>query len=102
MATVSRKEGELVLTGRIVDCNAGSWAAKIWIGMGAGASSATWDIKLVDRQSGDTLLALHHRAISGTDRSTIDDKIIKWLEKLGELLRQGAWEVYQHGKVANR
>ncbi len=42
IATVSRKEGDVVVTGRIVDCNAGSKAAKWIVGMGAGASNATW------------------------------------------------------------
>lgn len=99
IATVSRKEGDVVVTGRIVDCNAGSKAAKWIVGMGAGSSNATWDLKFVDRESGQLLLALHHRAVSGTTMSEIDDKIIKWLEKLGEALREGAARVYKEGKT---
>jgi len=100
VATVSRKEGSLELTGRIVDCNAGSKAAKWLVGMGAGSASATWDMKLVDTASGEVVLALHHRAISGTTMSEIDDKIIKWLEKLGEALKGDIGAVYVAGKKA--
>lgn len=97
-ATVSRKEGDVVVVGRIVDCNAGSKAAKWIVGMGAGASNATWDLKFVDRSSGELLLAVHHRAVSGTHMSEIDDKIVKWLEKFGEALKEGAARAYEKGK----
>jgi hypothetical protein len=102
VAKVSRKEGDLVLTGRIVDCNAGSKAAKWLVGMGAGAASATWDMKLTDSASGEVVLAIHHRAISGTNMSEIDDKIIQWLEKLGEEIKGGIGTVYAAGKKANK
>jgi len=98
VATVSRKEGDLVLTGRIVDCNAGSKAAKWIVGMGAGSASATWDMKLTDAASGEVVLAIHHRAISGTAMSEIDDKVIKWLEELGEALKGDIATVYAAGK----
>lgn len=68
--------------------------------MGAGASNATWDLKFVDRQTGELLLALHHRTMSGTHMSEIDDKIIKWLEKFGEILKDGAYRTYEKGKSA--
>lgn len=102
VAKVSRKEGDLVLTGRIVDCNAGSKAAKWLVGMGAGAASATWDIKLADPASGEVVLAIHHRAISGTNMSEIDDKIIQWLEKLGEELKGDIGKAYAAGKKASK
>jgi hypothetical protein len=102
VAKVSRKEGDLVLTGRIVDCNAGSKAAKWLVGMGAGAASATWDMKLTDPASGEVVLAIHHRAISGTNMSEIDDKIIKWLEKLGEALKGDIAKAYAAGKKATK
>ncbi len=83
-AEVSRDEGDIVVTGRIVDCSAGSKAAKILVGMGAGAASATFDIKLTDKASGELLAAIHHRVISGTAMSEVDDKIVKWLEIFGK------------------
>ena len=87
VAVVSRDEGDIAVTGRIVDCDAGSKAAKILVGWGAGKAYATWDIKLTDEATGDLLAAVHHRSISGTNLSEIDDKIAKWLEEFGNALR---------------
>lgn len=89
-AKVSRTEGDLLLIGRIVDANAGSKAAKWLVGYGAGSETATWDLKIVDTRTKEVLLAVHHRAISGTYMSTIDDKLIKWAEKFGHFLATAA------------
>ncbi len=100
---VSRDKGDVVLSGRIVDCNAGSKAAKWLVGFGAGSAAATWDMKFVDASSGKLLAAIHHRAISGTTMSNIDDKVLKWLdENLGPDLRTGLASVYAAGKPANK
>jgi hypothetical protein len=80
-AKVSRSEGDLALVGRFVDANAGSKAAKWLIGLGAGSETATWDLKILDAKSGEVLLAVHHRAISGTAMSNIQDKLVKWADK---------------------
>lgn len=80
-AKVSRNEGDLTLVGRFVDANAGSKAAKWLIGLGAGSETATWDLKIVDAKSGELLMAVHHRAISGTAMSNIQDKLVKWADK---------------------
>jgi len=80
-AKVSRTEGDLVLMGRFVDANAGSKAAKWLIGLGAGSETATWDLKILDPRTGEVLLAVHHRAISGTAMSNIQDKLVKWADK---------------------
>ncbi|WP_243287404.1 DUF4410 domain-containing protein [Geothrix terrae] len=80
-AKVSRTEGDLTLVGRFVDANAGSKAAKWLIGLGAGSETATWDLKVVDTKTGELLLAVHHRSISGTAMSTIQDKLVKWADK---------------------
>jgi hypothetical protein len=80
-AKVSRTEGDLTLVGRFVDANAGSKAAKWLVGFGAGSETATWDLKVVDTKTGDILLAVHHRAISGTAMSNIQDKLVKWADK---------------------
>jgi hypothetical protein len=101
-AKVSREDGDVVLTGRFVDVNAGSKAAKWIVGLGAGSASATWDIKITDKATGELLAAIHHRAISGTAMTDIDDKIIKWMdEDLGPALRQDLG-VYAGGKVAKQ
>ncbi len=85
-AKVSRTEGDLVLLGRFVDANAGSKAAKWLIGLGAGSETATWDLKVLDPKSGEVLLAVHHRAISGTAMSNIQDKLVKWADKFATFL----------------
>jgi hypothetical protein len=101
IAQVSRDEGDVAVTGRFVDCNAGSKAAKWIVGMGAGSATATWDLRFTDVSSGEVLVAVHHRAVSGTTMSEIDDKIIKWLEKFGESAKTGFADFYQ-GKPATR
>jgi len=88
-AEVSKSEGDYVLSGRFVDVNAGSRVAKFMIGMGAGSATATWDMKLVDKKTGELLAAIHHRSVSGTYMSDIDDKILKWMDRdLGPAMRQ--------------
>lgn len=100
-AEVSRDEGDLVLHGRYVDVNAGSKAAKWLVGMGAGSATATWDMKLVDASSGEVVVAIHHRAISGTNMSDIDDKIVKWLDEgLADAVQAGLGATYGSGKPA--
>lgn len=85
-ARVSRTEGDLTLVGRFVDANAGSKAAKWLIGMGAGSETATWDLKIVDPKTGELLIAVHHRAISMTAMSNIQDKLVKWCDKFATFI----------------
>jgi hypothetical protein len=88
-AQVSKGEGDYLLSGRFVDVNAGSKVAKWMVGLGAGSATATWDIKLVDKNTGELVAAMHHRSVSGTHMSDIDDKILKWLDKdFGPAMRQ--------------
>ena len=100
--TVSRQEGDIAVTGRVVDCNAGSKGAKFLVGMGAGSASATWDLKFTDVGTGELLLAVHHRAISGTMMSEIEDKVIKWLEEFGALLVGDPAAAYARAKPAKK
>lgn len=100
---ISRDSGDLRLEGRFVDVNAGSKVAKWMVGFGAGSATATWDLKLVDAHTGKLLVAIHHRAISGTNMSDIDDKIIKWLdEALAPALRTGLSQTYAGGKPVKK
>jgi hypothetical protein len=89
-AKVSRTEGDLTLIGRFVDVNAGSKAAKFWLGFGAGSETATWDLKIVDPRTGDLLLAIHHRAISGSAMTNIQDKLVKWADKFAIFMAANA------------
>lgn len=94
-AEVSTEGGDLRLEGRFVDVNAGSNAAKWLVGFGAGSATATWDMRIVDVDSGEVVAGIHHRSVSGTSMSDIDDKIIKWMdEALVPALRTGLGSVY--------
>jgi hypothetical protein len=101
VAETSKDSGDIVVSGRIVDCNAGSKAAKFLVGMGAGAATATFDIKMVDKASGELVAAIHHRVVSGTSMSEIDDKVAKWLEEFGGELKADL-SIAAKGKVAKK
>ena len=102
-AEVSRAEGDVRLEGRLVDVNAGSRVAKMMVGLGAGSATATWDLKLVDAETGRVLAAIHHRAVSGTQMSNIDDKIVKWMdEALVPAVRRGLAQAYASGKPVKK
>lgn len=102
-AEVSSEGGDLRLEGRFVDVNAGSNAAKWLVGFGAGSATATWDMKLVDVETGEILAGFHHRSVSGTSMSDVDDKIVKWLDQgLVPTLRSGLGSVYAKGKPAKK
>lgn len=101
-AQVSKDEGDYLLAGRFVDVNAGSKVAKWVVGFGAGSATATWDMKITDKTSGEMLVAIHHRCISGTNMSDIDDKILKWLnEDFGPAARQ-SFAAYSTAKKARK
>lgn len=88
-AEVSKDDGDYVLSGRFVDVNAGNKLAKRMVGWGAGSATATWDLKLVDKKTGELVAAIHHRSVCGTRMTDIDDKILKWLnEDFGPAVRQ--------------
>ena len=101
VAKVSRETGDLALTGRIVDCNAGSKTAKWLVGMGAGSEAATWDMKIVDVATGEIVVAIHHRAISGSNMTVEEDKIVRWLGKFGPAMANDL-AVYATGKPAKK
>ncbi len=101
-AEVSKDDGDYVLSGRFVDVNAGNNVAKWMVGLGAGSATATWDIKLTDKKTGELVAAIHHRSVSGTHMSDIDDKILKWLNKdFGPAIRQDLSE-YASAKAARK
>jgi hypothetical protein len=97
--TVVTSGGDIVVSGRIVDCSGGSAAAKFWVGMGAGSGSTTFDLKFVDAGSGELLAALHHRVVSGSNLSTTDSKLVKWVDEFAEeLSKKGLSQLYAAGK----
>jgi hypothetical protein len=84
--TFSSSQGDCTLIGRLVDSNAGSRNAKFFVGLGVGSSTATWDLKLVDSTSNELLLAVHHRAVSGSAFTEVQDKIEKWCRRFAQYL----------------
>ncbi|MGE0639282.1 MAG: DUF4410 domain-containing protein [Thermoanaerobaculia bacterium] len=98
-AKVVDKGEDITVSGRIVDCSTGSAAAKFWVGMGAGSGGTTFDMKWVDRKSGQVVVAMHHRVVSGSNLSTTDSKLIKWIDEFAEELgKEGFDQQYKGGK----
>jgi hypothetical protein len=98
----STSEGEILVSGRIVDCSTGSTAAKVLVGFGAGSGNTTIDLKLTDKETGELLVAIHHRVVSGTSWSTTDSKFIKWIQKLGRTItKKGIQMLYEKGDPTN-
>ncbi len=96
--SVSQSEGDVRVEGRIVDCSTGSEAAKFWVGMGAGSGSTTIDVRFEDAASGELLMAIHHRVVSGTTWSTTDSKFVDWVDETADLLsKKGAEALYKKG-----
>ncbi len=91
VATFSSTTGDLALSGRFVDANAGSDVTRLLLPVGPGTASATWDFKLVDIQTGELLLAVHHRCLSGTAFTGIQDKLEKWSRAFAQNLKKGAF-----------
>jgi hypothetical protein len=99
--TVTADRPTLRVEGRIVDCSTGSAAAKWLVGMGAGAGSIAFDLKFVDVETGELRAAIHHRVVSGTNYSTTDSKLARWIdETVDEFARRGLGAIYARGKKA--
>jgi hypothetical protein len=91
--------GTVRVSGQIVDCSEGSAAAKFWVGMGAGSGNTTFNLKFVDAASGEVVVAIHHRVVSGSNLSTTDSKLIKWIDELAdELAKKELAQLYEKGK----
>lgn len=87
--TLSGTAGDWTLVGRFVDVNAGSDTTRLLLPVGPGTASATWDLKIVDSQTGELLLAVHHRALSGSAFTGIQDKLEKWSRAFAQHLAKG-------------
>ncbi|MCB1009953.1 MAG: hypothetical protein KDB94_13795, partial [Acidobacteria bacterium] len=77
----------------------GSAAAKFWVGMGAGSGNTTFDLKFVDAKSGEVVVAIHHRVVSGTNLSTTSSKLVDWVDEFAENVgKKGIETLYKKGK----
>lgn len=84
--TLVEANPDYVLEGRFVDMNAGNPDLQAQVGWGAGAGSATWDLKLVDARTGVPVLAAHHRVIALTNRITLRDRLEEWAQTFAHFL----------------
>ena len=66
----STSEGDILVEGRIVDCSTGNRAAKIIVGLGAGAGSTVTDVRFKDAATGEVLAGGFQRAYDRGDRQT--------------------------------
>lgn len=88
--TLVRETPDFVLVGRFVDVNAGNRRLKEQVGWGAGAGTATWDLKLVEARTGRTVLAAHHRVVSLTLDITLRDRLEEWARTFSHFLSDTA------------
>ena len=97
-AKTSTSRGNIKVRGRIVDCSTGNTAAKVIVGFGAGSGKTTFDLKFTDAATGELVMAIHHRVVSGTVWSTTDSKFVKWMEKFGKTVdKKGLGRLYAKG-----
>lgn len=100
-AETSLTEGDIEVIGRVVECSTGNRFAKMIVGFGAGAGYATIDLKFVDAATGELLVAVHHRVVSGTTWSTTDSKFARWVAKFSYLAGDLA-NIYARGKPTRK
>lgn len=83
----SLAEGETRVVGRFVDINVPSFGSFAW-------PSQTFDLKLVDKSTGELLVAMHHRvalrAKPGMNR---------WCRKVAKAMSEGLGHAYAAGEV---
>jgi len=102
-AGVSLEEGDVLVSGRIVDCSRGNQVVKLLAPTMAGKGLARIELKFVDRESGELLAALHTRVTSGTALTNTWNKMVKWVRKLsGEVAGRGFPAVYEKGKPVKK
>lgn len=101
-AQLSTTDGDILALGRVVDCTTGSAWGKAFSPFAADGEVA-FDFKLVDRASGQLLLALHHTVVSKLFASTTDSKLAKWIAKFVKETRKegGLAGLYRDGDRAD-
>lgn len=97
----SLTEGDILVTGRIVDCEKGSKATRFLTPGMAGKGKIRLDLKVTDKASGQLLLALHHKIVSATALSSTWSEVVKWVGQFAaEVQEKGFARMYQEGKPA--
>lgn len=73
--------GDYRFEGRVVDANVPNTASKLMLGWLAGKDNlenVTWDMKLVDQRTGETVLAFHHRMVKVNTLGSLDSSLRDW------------------------
>jgi hypothetical protein len=89
----SLETGDIRVVGRFVDMSVPSsfWSAA-W-------ATQTFDLKLVDKATGDLLVAMHHRVVGGR-KFQMKATMERWCGKVAEAMNEGLEAVYAAGKKA--
>jgi len=73
--------GDYRFEARIVDANVPNKASKLvfgWLGGKENLENVTWDMKLVDAKTGETVLAFHHRVVKVNTLGSLDSSLRDW------------------------
>lgn len=73
--------GDYRFEARIVDANQPNKASKLvfgWLGGKDNLENVTWDMKLVDTRTGETVLAFHHRMVKVNTLGSLDASLRDW------------------------
>ncbi len=98
-AAVSLEDGDVLVSGRIVDCTRGNKAARFLAPAMAGKGLARIELKFVHKESGELLAGLHTRVTSGTALTNTWNKLVKWVRKFSaEVSEDGFQTMYKTGK----
>ncbi len=98
-AKVSLEAGDILVSGRIVDCSRGNQMVKFLAPTVAGKGLARIEMKFVHKESGELLAGLHTRVTSGTALTNTWNKMVKCVRKLSKELESKAFQaLYNEGK----
>lgn len=81
-------EAEVVLAGRVADCNAGNMWAYVW-------PATTIDVKVLDARTGELLVAVHNRKVARPQTSLHSNVLLK-------LSTEGFQDAYANAKPAKQ
>ena len=74
-------DGDFSLEGRVVDANVPNTVSKLmfgWLGGKENLENSTFDLKLVDMRTGETVLAAHHRIVKVNTLGSLDASLRSW------------------------
>jgi hypothetical protein len=74
-------KGDYRFEARVVDANQPNKASKLafgWLGGKDNLENVTWDMKLVDAVTGETVLAFHHRMVKVNTLGSLDGSLRDW------------------------